>query len=300
MLKVLIGLSLIFVITGVSVYEFSGVFDLPVQIPSVNNCNVVVNPAGERNIILRIDDIQAYAYKEIQTKMIQELINQDLTATLAIIPKGISQDQETYEFLIENKCKFDMALHGYDHSEDEFRYLGYDVANEKIINGLIEIKWINSRVTTFVPPNNDMSEESKHAAQNNGIKIISQDFWSSDKHGMSVSTYDWERKILRNVTDVLQKCEQDLENFSRCIIMIHPQDYLTNNEWDEEKFGEYLELLKQIQEMNATIINLRDLYFSEAEYTAEEIYSKSSKEKIEEQQEIMKYFPESELVSLKN
>ena len=262
MLKPILGIVLISLIVISTLYEASGVFDLPIYLPEVNNCNIITHEVGPRNVVLRIDDIQAYADKGIQIKMLDELVRRNMTASLAVIPLNLSQDREMYNYLIRNKCNFDIALHGYNSDEMEFQYINYSDAQEKIIMGMNEIKRINSNVTTFIPPNNEISEEGKQAVWDNGMKVISSGFWNSGEYGFSISPYDWGEKNLLNVSYVLEDCEADLQNTGYCVIMFHPQDYATNNKFDEEKYGLFLELLDSIEKQNVTVSNLRDLYYS--------------------------------------
>ena len=108
---------------------------------------------------------------------------------------------------------------------------------------------IDKNITTFIPPNNAFSNESKQAIYDNEM-IISAGYWNSE-YGFSVSTYDWEKYELINYKKVLDECNKDLDKGEICIIMLHPQDYLTN-------YSEYTNLLNGLQGLDATTINFRD------------------------------------------
>ena len=121
---------------------------------------------------------------------------------------------------------------------------------------------IEQDLITFIPPNNEYSPGAEQALYDNGFKIISAGFWNS-KYGFLVSTYDWEKFRLRDSEDVLKECEEDLDKGETCIIMIHPQDYTTNNQLDSKKYQHYINLLEGINELDAATTTFRDLYYEE-------------------------------------
>lgn len=229
-----------------------------------NSCKVVYHQTSERNIVLRIDDIQAYYLRDIQTRIIQDALNMNKTLSLAVIPVGLLDDKILSQFLKENRCKLEIGLHGYDNTEFEFLDSSYKEANDKIKKGLKILEEIEPKVITFIPPNNEISEEGRKAVYNNGLKVISSGF-ENREFGFSVSTYDWGNHTFTNYREVLEECKNELDRNETCIIMIHPQDYTTDNKLDYEKYNQYIELLNEINELNATVVTFRDLYYGDLE-----------------------------------
>lgn len=229
-----------------------------------NSCEVVYHQTSDRNIVLRIDDIQAYYLRDIQIRMIQDALRMNRTLSLAVIPVGLLDDKELSRFLKENRCSLEIGLHGYDNTDFEFLDISYKEANNKIKKGLKILKEIEPKVITFIPPNNEISEQGRRAVYNNGLKIISSGF-ENREFGFSVSTYDWKNHAFTDYKEILEGCENELNKNETCIIMIHPQDYTKNNELDSEKYDEYLTLLNKIDELNATIVTFRDLYYRDLE-----------------------------------
>ena len=214
----------------------------------------IYNKLGDRNIILRLDDIQAFAWKEIQISMINDALKRDKTLSLGVIPLNLLDDKELSNLLKKNKCNLEIILHGYDHSYEEFSNLNYSQADKKIKDGIKILNEIELNITTFIPPNNIFSNKTKDALINNNFKIISAGYWNS-KYGFNVSTYNWEEKKLNDYKDVLKNCEKDLDNNKTCIIMMHPQDYLKN-------YSSYTKLLDGLDELNASVINFKDLNYN--------------------------------------
>lgn len=225
-----------------------------------NNCKTVYYQASDRNVVLRVDDIQAHYLKDVQMIMINDALKRNKTLSLAVIPVGLLNDKEMFIFLKENRCKAEIALHGYNNIDYEFSNLSYKEADEKIKEGLKVLRQIDSKVITFIPPNNECSNESKKAAYDNGIKVISSGFQNRE-FGFSVSTYNWEEHKFRDYKEVLSECMKELDRNETCIIMIHPQDYVTDNKFDPEKYKQYISLLNEIDKLNASVVTFRDLYY---------------------------------------
>lgn len=239
--------------------EISDVLDVKSLFIKKNNCQTIYHEVGEKNIILRIDDIQACAYSEAQYGMLEELEKRNLTASLAVIPLNLLKDEKAIKYLSEHRCKFELGLHGYYNTDYEFENLSYAEADKLIKKGLRTLNKIEPEVFTFIPPNNEISEEAKMAVWDNGIEIISAGHWNSE-YGFSISSYDWRGEQIRDAQEVLKECQEDLDKYKTCIIMLHPQDYMTDGKLNYTKYNEYIELLDGLEKLNASIVNFRDLY----------------------------------------
>ncbi|MCX6747191.1 MAG: DUF2334 domain-containing protein [Candidatus Pacearchaeota archaeon] len=225
-----------------------------------NNCGIIEHSTSERNIVIRIDDIQAYYLKDVQIRMIKDALAINRTVSLGVIPINLASDMEMFNFLKEVKCELEISLHGYNNSENEFSNILYQQANEKIRNGLEVLRQIQPEIITFIPPNNEISDAGREAVYDNGIKIISSGFVNRE-FGFSVSTYDWKNHKFVNYKEVLQECSKELDKGEICVIMIHPQDYVTNGKLDVEKYDQYIKLLNAINSLNAKVVTFRDLYY---------------------------------------
>ena len=228
-----------------------------------NECETDYHYASNRNIVLRIDDIQASYLVDVQKKMINDALDRDKTLSLAVIPLGLNNNKAMVKFLKEKKCKLEIGLHGYENNDFEFSELSYEEADKKIKDGLKVLNEIESEVITFIPPNNEISNESKIAVYGNKIKIISSGFYNRE-FGYSVSTYDWENHSFMDYKEILSECLNELEKNETCIVMMHPQDYVTDGKFDNEKYQQYIQLLDNVDKLNATIVTFRDLYYKDA------------------------------------
>ncbi len=118
----------LFIIGAILIYVISTLLSgLNLNLSPKENiqCRMVYNQIGDRNIVLRIDDIQANYNKDIEIKMLDELKKRNLTASLGVIPVSLFEDKEISKYLTENRCDFEIALHGYDNSDYEFDFMVY-------------------------------------------------------------------------------------------------------------------------------------------------------------------------------
>lgn len=234
-----------------------------------SKCKIIYNEVTYRNIILRVDDIQANSWREIQSMIIEDANSRNITLVLGVIPNmdgkhKIKEDFEIYNLIDSNKCKMEIALHGYIHTEGEFSNLNFDDANEKIKKGKKIVERFGVPIKTFIPPNNNISSEASFAVKYNNLPIISAGYLS-EKYGLTSSTFNSEDENTEEYIQVLSQCERTLDQNKTCIVVIHPQDYLTKGKLDKEKYSNYLNLIDGAKELNATIINFRDLYYHNEE-----------------------------------
>jgi len=221
-----------------------------------HRCKPVVQNYSNEKVVLRVDDIQAFAFADVSRKMIEDANKYNMKLVLGIIPKNLSDDQKTINTIKMNQCNLEIALHGWDHamSEDnnshEFEYLDQKEASIKINKGAKELKKIfNTKIETFIPPGNQISDGTVQAIKKSEIKYISADN-QNEKFDMSVATYNFIENKPRSNQEVLDKCDIVFKENMPCIVVIHPQDYTTDDKLDEEKYSDYLSLLDELRKRN--------------------------------------------------
>ncbi len=218
----------------------------------------------EKNIILRIDDIQAFAWRDISIKMVNEAFKRKMPVVLAVIPVGLEKDRKIVNYLKKNLCNIEIAQHGWDNNIynnpdiPEFGELNEKEAYERIIKGKKVLQKITKDpIITFIPPNNIYSSGTAVALEKTGFKIISNE--GSGYFDYTASTYDFEHHKLTKVTEVINECKEGLLRKNLCIIMLHPQDYATEGRLDEEKYKNYLKLLDELEKMDVGFVKIKDL-----------------------------------------
>jgi len=225
-------------------------------IKQFNRCKPVVQNYSNEKIVLRVDDVQAFAFADVSKKIIEDANKYNMKLVLGIIPKSFLEDQKTVNAIKMNQCNLEIALHGWDHtiSEDnnshEFEYLDQEEASIRINKGEKELKKIfNIKTETFIPPGNQISDGTVQAIKKSEIKYISADN-RNEKFDMSVATYNFIENKPRSNQEVLDTCDNIFKENKFCVIVIHPQDYTTNGNLDEEKYSDYLNLLGELRKRN--------------------------------------------------
>ncbi len=216
-------------------------------------CMSMPRVAGEKTVILRLDDVQAFAWPSTTRMMIEDAESRNAPLTLGIIPKNFSADTELVSYLKEHGCNHEFALHGFDHQSHgengeiaEFEDLSYEVAKDRLAFGLQELAVVtDKKVETWIPPLNVHSTGTKEALTELGVNR-----WSTEGKALwdyDATTFSYDTNALTPTDKVLEDCESAFAEGDVCIIMMHPQDFTTNDFHDAQKYdAHYLDLIDRL------------------------------------------------------
>jgi peptidoglycan/xylan/chitin deacetylase (PgdA/CDA1 family) len=228
-------------------------------------CKPVAQAYSENKVILRVDDIQANAYREMMEDIVKDAQKYNMRLVLGIIPKNLLEDKKLVRFLKKNSCNVEAALHGWSHVSDEnddlfeFEEMGADEARAKIQDGKkILAQVFDNPVVTFIPPGNEISDETKDVLDEEGIKYVSSGYVGGD-FDMTAGTFDFPSKSLVSNDEILKRCEAKFEEKKPCIIVMHPQDYMTDDKPDQGKYWFYIDLLNKLRNENVYSVTFSDL-----------------------------------------
>ncbi len=246
------------------------------EIIDYNNEIPICDSKNSRMIILRLDDVKAWQYYDITTRMTSLILSKNMAFTMAVIPKDIEKD--TTLFLpwirnIKNDERVEIALHGYLHEEGEFKDLNRTEATDRLQKGKELIYNYTGIVpVTFIPPENEYSDDTVDALSDTGFRVISAEASPNIKQyyeigenlsfvGYTTRTYDFSDSGFIPAEQVLKECSSSLNKDGLCVIMIHPQDYLTadRTKINEERYAEFVKLIDGLGKLNASFKNFKDL-----------------------------------------
>ena len=162
-------------------------------------------------------------------------------------------------------CNIEIAVHGWDHSTEygerpvaEFEDISEVGATERFALGIDTIsKTFHIAPITFIPPGNRLSKAGHVAIGKTTFRIVSAA--DNNKYDMSVSTYDFEIKKLIPVGNIMKECTASIKKKKLCVIVVHPQDYLTDSKIDDSKYTTYIDLLKKIASENWQVVTFNEL-----------------------------------------
>lgn len=233
-----------------------------------------VTPAlelGERNVILRLDDVQSYGWTDISIKMMEDAIDKDMFISAGVIPLDITDDNRIVRFLKRENCHIEITMHGYDHGigqsdgpeerPGEYATLDTEEALRRTRLGLSELSKITKEeVTVFIPPQNQISSAAKNVLASEGFKVISSE--GDGYFDYDASTWDFVKNEHIDASHVIADCEKVFSEKKKsvCIIMLHPQDFSNSDgELDERSYGEFEKILKYLQDENIPAIRFMDI-----------------------------------------
>jgi predicted deacetylase len=237
----------------------------PKVLGAASLCIPVSQAESDKKIILRVDDIQAFAYQEISKMMIKDAAKYNMRLTLGVIPDKFLQDKYFDKIIKSNSCNLELAIHGWDHSsseengEFEFEGMGEEEAAQKIREGKKILEEVGGKpAVTFIPPGNEVSDATKKVLEEEGIRYLSGDNESSE-YGMNATTYDFPNKKLIEISEVMEACEKRFDQEKNCVIVVHPQDYLTDEMIDQEKYQQYIGLMEELRKNEVMSVTFSDL-----------------------------------------
>ena len=228
-----------------------------------NSCHI--NAIGP-TIILRMDDVRAYS--KLTKPLVDEILSRNISVTLGVIPRDLEKDKDMIKYLgqIKTNPHIEIAQHGNYHDESD-----KNITDDSLLEGYTKIQTILGVVpTTYIPPNNEISPDSKDIVSNY-FRIISgeQDIFREGKNfveiGYTEETYYFDKDEMSPLDIILQKCQASIYKMNLCIIAIHPQEYSTDIDnpavLDKNKFEEFKHLLDELGNLNAKFSRFTDVVY---------------------------------------
>lgn len=225
----------------------------------------------EKRVVLRLDDVQAFMWSDVSRAIIQGAIDNGMPIVAGVIPKGIEEDQKIVHFLYAKRCNMEIALHGWDHGREkyargessdffEFEQSSFEEARAAIVQGKKVLASLTDKeIYTFIPPNNNYSEGTLLALQEEGFRVNS----AGDGHvfDYSVPTYNSSTQEIVPVREIMFACDRKFSEGDFCVIMLHPSEYANaDGTLNEEIYQEhYLQLLTGLRKMDAHFVTFGDL-----------------------------------------
>ncbi len=232
--------------------------------PKNTHCVPFASEEKDRKIILRVDDVQAFAWSDVSKQLISDTASRNIPLVMGIIPNGISDDVDLVDFINKHSCNIEIAQHGFDHGlsngfkEAEFSNISTFDARKRISMGrkILQATFDQTPIT-FIPPNNSFNQNTYRSLKAQGFKIVSSEgTWFFD---FDASTFDSETNQLVREEEIVKYCNDSFDKKGACVVMLHPQDYATDGVLDQEKYAHFLSLLDQLETQDAQFVKMQDL-----------------------------------------
>jgi predicted deacetylase len=198
--------------------------------------------AGTRKtIIFRDDDAQAYFSTDLLKVITDTLITNNIPQTISVVPAHINgetlgDDPELVEYLnaIKDYPTVELALHGYQHTKNEFGGLTLAQAETNLVAGLaVMSQLLGVTPVTFVPPYNVFNTNTLTACNNLGFTCFSAaaynepDAWTEAPAGLlhvptTVDFQDWSKDgQFKSSAAIIQEAQKSLDTNDVTVFQLH-------------------------------------------------------------------------------
>ena len=233
------------------------------------------NLSSKKLVVLRLDDVQAYSWRDISIAMIRDAQKYNAPIVAWVVPKNLTEDHILMKFLKREHCNIEIAMHGWDHSGTglsgaqkdyitEFGNIDYTDARDRINMAKQVFESISdSPITSFIPPYNIVSAEARRAISDAWIRVISAiGTWAYDYHSV---TYNFDHKRVISAVEILNNCEDSFRHNEACVVMMHPQDYANpDNTINDLTYNtHYIAMLQHFLDVGVVFVTFDDLIKNE-------------------------------------
>ncbi len=209
-----------------------------------------------RPIILRVDDIQDFAFREAQLFILNYSVQNNLSLSLAVIAGTFGEDTKILEALkLAVASGSEVGVHGWKHENL------VNLTLPEQMNILFQAKnrireLLNVDTTLLVPPLFSFNENTISAIHEESYNIISTyidghkpSFTSDIKTipaTVELSTFSNGIWKMKSVPSLVEEVEKSLELYGYAAIVTHPQEFISSgtiNRATTESFGNLVENL---------------------------------------------------------
>ena len=210
------------------------------------------------SLVIRVDDIQDFAFREAQLFLLNESVINHVPLSLAVIAGMFGEDREVVQTVkLAVSLGSDVAVHGWKHEDLAKLSFREQVAllfqSRSRINEILDF---DTRV--LVPPMFSFSEDTMAAMHEEGYNIISTFADLSEPVSISkvislpatveLSDYSngtWEMK---SSDSVKAEVSRSIQKYGFAVIVTHPQEFLTDGELNQVNVELYRALLRTLKE----------------------------------------------------
>jgi len=222
-----------------------------------------INSQSDRLVIIRLDDVQAYAWRDVSEKIVEDSMAQKIPVVLGVIPYALDSDRQTLGMLRKNSCNIEIAQHGW--SNDEYAHNTEKIEGlekSRIYRDVIEGKNALFSATgempqTFIPPTNFKNNQTLDVLKEANFSIVSSQ--GTSPYDYATMNFDFETNTSIPNEKMLLQCEEAFQKKIPCVIMMHPQEFATNDKFDEAKYSKFTELIDSLQERNVSFVRFKDI-----------------------------------------
>ena len=218
---------------------------------TIENAN---NPAL---VVIRIDDIQDYAFRDAQLYLMKQARQSGMPLSLAVIPTFFGEDHELVEAVKQTIVSgSEVTAHGWEHEN----LSQYSLSEQETM--LLEAKQflqetLNSEINVLVPPMFSYNNDTVAAMEATDFTIVSglteyhEKGWASEQVQSIPATIE-----LCNLSDnvwtmkskeaVMSELQASIDDYGYAIIVTHPQEFIADSKLNPDVVSRYEQILQAI------------------------------------------------------
>ena len=210
-------------------------------------------------VVIRVDDIQDYAFREAQLFLLNHSVENKVPLSLAVIPKVFGEDKELVDAVKEAAFSgSEVAVHGWEH-ENLSEYT-FSEQKLRLLEGIIVLEEsLGVQVNVLVPPMFSYNDDTVKAMEETGCTVVSgltefhEPGWVSEKVFSVPATVElcdfsdstWKMK---SRSAVMSELQASIDEYGYVLIVTHPQEFIKGNVLDLEAAAKYEQIVQDISE----------------------------------------------------
>lgn len=211
-------------------------------------------------IVIRVDDIQDFAFREAQLFLLNESAINHVPLSLAVIAGDFGEDSEVVQAVeLAVSSGSEVTVHGWKH--EDLATLSFEEQEALLLksrNRLTGILALDTKV--LVPPMYSFNDDTIAAMHEDGYNIISA-YTDLSEPGLfsdilslpatvQLSDYsDDDTWTMKSLDSVKAEISESIQKYGFAVIVTHPQEFLSGdgelNQANMELFRSLLRTLKQ-------------------------------------------------------
>ena len=214
-------------------------------------------PVISQPVIFQLDDLQAWWLEDTAERLVEAHIDKEVPVTLGVVPVDLHYREGDADGLTEklkiwhkdNRNLVEIGLHTIKHDD----YAEWELPRQKrdIEEGLSAFNDLGiNKLTTFVPANSWGNEHTPQAIDAAGLYIgmdgLENPYIDSTKNPMILEDGIWHGKDFNDwdFAALEDRLDKRIEKRGYVLISYHQQDFDGALDADFEKFGDFLQDLK--------------------------------------------------------
>ena len=230
---------------------------------------VFLKTTQDRYVIVRVDDIQDFAFKDAQLFLLEHSTSTNLPLSLAVIAGMFGEDAEILEAMhlaVASGCE--VGVHGWEH--ESLTSLPMTEQMNVLFRSKNRIKdLLGVDTQLLIPPMFSYNNNTVTAMCHESFNIVSTCIDYHEPSSISeitnipatveLSTLSNDVWRMKNIDTLIAEVEKSFELYGYAALVTHPQEFVSNGQINQTAKESYMNLLAKLSE-TCQFTTFMDLY----------------------------------------